>query len=92
MIKRHTKINPIERVVDALKAHGCQPISSCNGWEALCPAHEDHNPSLSVGQGSNGRVLVCCHAGCTAEEIVEAVGLRMSDLMPSNYRSVRYQK
>ena len=25
-----------------------------NGWVALCPAHDDHNPSLSIGFGSDG--------------------------------------
>ena len=50
------------------------------GWTARCPAHEDHNNSLSVGEGRDGRVLVKCFAGCTPEAIVEAMGLNMSDL------------
>jgi hypothetical protein len=49
-------------------------------WTARCPAHADRHPSLSVGVGHDGRVLIRCHAGCTPEEIVQALGLNMSDL------------
>jgi hypothetical protein len=49
-------------------------------WTALCPAHDDSNPSLSVSTGEDGRALVNCHAGCTAEQIVAAVEMEMKDL------------
>ena len=55
---------------------------SGGGWVARCPAHGDDNPSLSIAQGEDGRILVHCHAGCAAEQVAEAVGLKMSDLMP----------
>jgi putative DNA primase/helicase len=54
------------------------------GWDALCPAHDDQRRSLSVGVGDNGTVLLRCHAGCNAEQIVSAVGLTMRDLFPPN--------
>ena len=38
-------------------------------YKALCPAHADKNPSLSVSEGDDGRVLVKCFAGCTFEDI-----------------------
>jgi hypothetical protein len=50
------------------------------GWRAKCPAHDDDRPSLSVREGDDGRALIHCHAGCTVEAVVEALGLRMSDL------------
>lgn len=56
-----------------------------SGWVARCPCrNDDSNPSLSVGQGADGRVLVTCHRGmsCNVEEICAAVGLNVSDLMP----------
>ena len=53
---------------------------SGQGWVALCPAHDDRNASLSVGEGDDGRVLLKCHAGCSAQEIVSAMGLQMRDL------------
>lgn len=47
---------------------------------ALCPAHGDKTPSLSVNEGDDGRVLLHCFAGCGVEEVVAAMGLRMPDL------------
>ncbi len=55
-----------------------------SAWSACCPAHEDHNASLSVSIGQDGRILFYCHAGCPVDLIVEKIGLTMRDLMPSN--------
>lgn len=63
--------------------------SSGGGWVARCPAHGDDNPSLSIAKGEDGRVLVHCHAGCTAEEVVTSLGLKLSDLMPPKDESAR---
>ncbi len=43
--------------------------------EALCPAHEDFAPSLSLGRGEGGKALITCHAGCEPSEVVAALGL-----------------
>ncbi len=51
-------------------------------WSASCPAHDDKNPSLSVGRGNNGCVLLKCWAGCSAADVVDAMGLTMADLFP----------
>lgn len=51
-------------------------------WQARCPAHEDHSPSLALRELDDGRVLVHCFAGCTVYEIVNAVGLELADLFP----------
>ncbi len=56
---------------------------SGDGWTALCSAHDDNRASLSVNVGNDGRVLLHCHAGCSVEAIVQAIGLDMSDLFPS---------
>jgi hypothetical protein len=53
-----------------------------NQFSAFCPAHEDNNPSLSVTDTSEGKVLIKCHSGCDVESIVQAIGLSMSDLFP----------
>lgn len=50
------------------------------GWIARCPAHDDSKPSLSVGEGRDGRVLLKCHAGCELEAVTLAMGLEVSDL------------
>lgn len=49
-------------------------------WAARCPAHDDRNPSLSIARGDDGRVLLKCWAGCTALEVMQALGLTLADL------------
>ena len=53
------------------------------GWSCKCPAHDDRTASLSITEADDGKTLIYCHAGCTAESVVSAMGLKMSDLMPS---------
>jgi len=60
--------------------------SGRGGHVALCPAHEDHVPSLSIGQGKDGCVLLHCWAGCDTRDIVAALGLQWSDLFPARER------
>lgn len=41
----------------------------------LCPAHDDHNPSLDVSKGDDGRPLVACRShGCSFEDVCRAIG------------------
>lgn len=61
---------------------------SPNGYSAKCPAHDDAHASLSVAEGRDGRILLNCHAGCTLEQIVGAMGLTMNDLFPTEDRSL----
>src|SRR5690606_10424538 len=77
---------PFEKVIAALESAGCNPKRSGKQWSARCPAHEDRNPSLSVSVGDDGRALVHCHAGCSAENVVQALGLKMTDIMPERER------
>jgi 5S rRNA maturation endonuclease (ribonuclease M5) len=49
-------------------------------WAAKCPAHEDNRASLSIGEGHDGRALIHCHAGCSNESVVHAMGLELRDL------------
>jgi hypothetical protein len=53
-------------------------------WIACCPAHGDKNPSLAVTQLDDGRILLKCFAGCSAYEVVSAVGMDMTDLFPKD--------
>jgi hypothetical protein len=74
---------PIAAVLDALTRAGCTPKRHGDAWSARCPAHDDRDPSLSIGIGTDARVLLHCHAGCPAEAIVGTLGLAMRDLMPT---------
>ncbi|HZO97081.1 MAG TPA: AAA family ATPase [Gaiellaceae bacterium] len=51
-----------------------------SGWTARCPSHEDRVASLSVAVGDDGRVLICCFAGCQFEQIVAALEIEQRDL------------
>lgn len=51
-------------------------------WIACCPAHGDRNPSLSVRELSDGRVLLHCFSACEPGAILDAVSLTFSDLFP----------
>ena len=51
-------------------------------WIACCPAHDDRSPSLSIKEVEDGRLLLKCWAGCSAGEVVGAVGLTLADLFP----------
>ncbi len=46
---------------------------------ARCPAHDDRRPSLSIKLESD-RDLLHCFAGCSADAVAGAVGLRLADL------------
>lgn len=68
----------IELILSRLKK-----VSSNNGggrYKALCPAHADRSPSLSICEGDDGRVLLHCFSGCRAEAIVSSVNLTMAEL------------
>lgn len=52
-------------------------------WQACCPAHADKGPSLSIKETEDGRVLVHCFAGCSVHEVVNAIGLELTDLFPA---------
>jgi hypothetical protein len=69
-------VRPVEKVLNRLDG-----VREFNGsWKALCPAHDDTEPSLSVSEGDDGRALLKCFAGCKNPEVVAALDLDMSDL------------
>lgn len=69
----------LDRVTTALNEYG----SSQRGtqWNCPGPSHEkgDEHRSLQVTRNNVGAGLYC-HMGCSAEEIVDTIGLRMTDL------------
>lgn len=52
-----------------------------NQFMACCPAHDDRNPSLAI-KDADGKVLLKCMAGCTASDILGALGMDFADIMP----------
>ncbi len=69
----------IEQILTSLE--GVRQISG--GYIALCPAHNDRNPSLSIRDGDEGVVLYC-HAGCSINDVTSSMELNLSDLFHDN--------
>ena len=76
-------INNLLQKLDKVKPTGS------GKWLACCPAHNDKSPSLGIKLSDDGKILIHCFGGCAVSEIVAAVGLELSDLMPPN---AKYQK
>lgn len=53
-------------------------------WSAICPAHADRRPSLSIRELDDGRLLLHCFGGCGVDEVVGALGLQLADLYPAH--------
>jgi hypothetical protein len=80
---------PIDLILSLLsKVKRRQPYQ----FSAICPAHEDKSPSLSVREKPDGSVLIHCFGGCSIYEITAALGLDMSDLYPPSELSGREPK
>ena len=52
-----------------------RPQRTRGGWLACCPAHDDASPSLSIGEGDAGQLLLHCFSGCAYEAIAAALGI-----------------
>ena len=50
-----------------------------NGYNVLCPAHNDRNPSLSVSKNTN-KILLHCKAGCLTPQILAKLNISERDL------------
>ena len=58
-------------------------------WYACCPAHDDTSPSLSIGTGNEGQLLLHCFAGCSAEQVLSALGLGWRDVYPDKWEAAK---
>ncbi len=79
---------PIVDILARLK--GVKPAG--RGYAALCPAHDDRNPSLSISEGEDGKILVHCHHGCAPADIAAAIGVELKDLFPDDSPAPRGKK
>ena len=51
---------------------------------AKCPAHDDGDPSLSVRELPDGRILIKCFSGCGGLDVLTSIGLEWADVMPND--------
>lgn len=65
-----------------------------NQYNALCPAHEDDQPSLRISIGRDDQVMLKCLRGdpCSITDIVKAINLEMSDLWPKEEPKAKVTK
>lgn len=92
MAKRQSNLEAVLAKFERVEKHGAV-------YKALCPAHADKNPSLSISQAESGKILIHCHAGCEYKSILAAIGsleVDAYDYTDENgkvlYQSVRFDK
>jgi len=54
-------------------ARGLDGRKRGSAWTARCPAHDDHDPSLSISISKTGKTLIHCHAGCSQDEVIASL-------------------
>jgi hypothetical protein len=75
---------PINKVLDSVEDYSQRG----DEYRTKCLSHNGtSDDSLSIKEAQNGDVLLHCHAGCENEEVVEALGLNMTDLFSKNGHS-----
>lgn len=78
--------SPYSRFIERWRAKGGKPVKAGKNVVGQCPAHDDHDPSLSVSKGEDGRVLVKCFSGCDTEAICGVLDLEVRELFPRRNR------
>lgn len=74
--------DPVDQLLDRLER--VKPAR--DGWDASCPTplheHGDRSRGLHVIRGRDDQAVLYCHAGCSTEEVLEALGLEWKHLFP----------
>ena len=96
---RHTWItdSPNSEYIEAAQVAAMFPKArkTGHGWLVSCPVtghgggKGDRHPSLSIGVGEAGRVLLKCHGGCSFEDVIAALGLTAQNLFPDDVIDTR---
>lgn len=74
----------VEAVLERLQEGDFKVRRSGSGFSFCCPAHDDRQASGVLSEGNDGRALICCHAGCSTNAVVQALGLQIADLFPED--------
>jgi hypothetical protein len=80
MVDTTTYQTPYRWFVGLLDAVGSGPKGKS---VRQCPSHGDATPSLSVGKGDDGSVLLHCFAGCSTSDVCMALKIPLSRLFHS---------
>lgn len=78
---------------DSFLQHFENPKKGKDGYNVLCPAHKDQNPSLHI-TFKDEKALLKCYAGCPFDRILNAAGLTPYDTFyhPNGDRSATTQE
>lgn len=77
-IASESGLSPLETILTRLDG----VRKSGRGYTAKCPAHDDRTASLTINEAHGGNALIHCFAGCGALEVMQSIGLQLSDLYP----------
>jgi 5S rRNA maturation endonuclease (ribonuclease M5) len=75
-------INDFIQLVESKTGKNVQKLET-GSYSSCCPAHEDSNPSFSISEAADGKILIKCHAGCSSKDICAALGITEADLFPA---------
>lgn len=76
----YSSVTPAENVIPRLEG----VLDRGNRrYLALCPSHPDKSPSLSLLVCDDEVLLLKCWAGCSAQSVMQAIGLGLADLFPN---------
>lgn len=71
----------MKKTFSEILSHLDEVTEEPNGYVALCPAHEDSNPSLRLALNTdNGKLLITCRSGCEKPAVLKALNLTEADL------------
>ena len=71
--KSQTTNRTIDSAAELARELGGGGIGKLGEYQAYCPAHNDKNKSLTISKGYKHDVILHCHAGCSFEEIMDAL-------------------
>ena len=84
-----TPYDLVIRRLDGARLYRSSAPHIARAHRAYCPAHQppphtaERGRTLSIALTTAGRVLLHCHAGCAAADVLAAVGLTLRDLYPA---------
>src|SRR4051812_33125519 len=78
----HPGVRKLLGLLEHVKPSTSENPKLVGSYAALCPAHADASPSLSVGWWENGRVSIHCFAGCSRDAVLRAVGMTPDEVAP----------
>jgi hypothetical protein len=84
MSNNYNSVTPVNIVLARLER--VRP-NGAGKWIALCPAHDDRNPSLAI-KDDGDKVLLHCFAGCGNSDVLGAIGLDYKDLFADSLNPV----